>query len=48
MYTLYEPRPEKTCDRGLRPGLTQDGLYPRAVQPQKLVASQDISLGLEI
>ena len=25
--TLYEPRPEKICHRGLRPGPTQDGLY---------------------
>ena len=24
MHTLYEPRPEKICHRGLRPGLTQD------------------------
>ena len=27
MYTLYEPRSKKICLRGLRPGLTQDGLY---------------------
>ena len=27
-YSLeYEPRPEKTCHRGFRPGLTQIGLY---------------------
>ena len=33
MYTLYEPRPEKICHRGLRPGLTQDGLYSHINEP---------------
>ena len=36
MYTLNEPRPEKICHRGLRPGLTQDGLYSH----KKVAASQ--------
>ena len=26
VYAVYEPRHEKTCLRGLRPGLTQTGL----------------------
>ena len=37
MYTLYEPRPEEICHRGLRPGLTQDGLYSHK---KKLAASK--------
>ena len=38
MYTLYEPRPEKICHRGLRPGLTHK--TGCTGQPQKLAASQ--------